>query len=79
MLYEVITGREGWIGGHNVGDEYLGLDPEFSPWRDTHVHIEGPAVQQLQAALLTDWYWATREIPPLDWMPQAAPGRNNFV
>ncbi len=75
----VVDGRLGWIGGHNVGDEYLGLDPEFSPWRDTHVRIEGPAVLQLQAAILTDWYWATRELPELDWMPQPAEDSDQHV
>ena len=35
----VVDGREAWIGGHNVGDEYLGLDPKVGPWRDTHVRI----------------------------------------
>lgn len=69
----VVDGRVGWVGGHNVGDEYLGLDPEFSPWRDTHVRIEGPAVQQLQSVALIDWYWATRTIPDLEWSPAAAP------
>ena len=65
----VVDGVTGWVGGHNVGDEYLGLDPEFTPWRDTHVRIEGPAVLQLQAAILGDWYWATRTIPELNWVP----------
>ena len=26
----VVDGRLGWVGGHNVGDEYLGLDPEWA-------------------------------------------------
>ncbi|KAA9132665.1 cardiolipin synthase [Marinihelvus fidelis] len=69
----VVDGRVGWVGGHNVGDEYLGLDPEFSPWRDTHVRLEGPVAVQLQAVFLSDWYWATRQIPVLDWQPKAAP------
>jgi cardiolipin synthase len=68
----VVDGVTGWVGGHNVGDEYLGLDPEFTPWRDTHVRIEGPAVIQLQATMLGDWYWATRKIPDLNWVPHAS-------
>ena len=68
----VVDGLTGWVGGHNVGDEYLGLDPEFTPWRDTHVRFEGPAVLQLQATILGDWYWATRTIPELNWVPTAA-------
>jgi len=68
----VVDGVTGWVGGHNVGDEYLGLDPEFTPWRDTHVRIDGPAVMQLQATILGDWYWATRTIPELNWVPASA-------
>lgn len=67
----VVDGRIAWVGGHNVGDEYMGRDPDFSPWRDTHVRIEGPAALQLQITILTDWYWATRELPELNWEPQA--------
>jgi len=70
----VIDGKTGWVGGHNVGDEYLGLDPKVSPWRDTHVRLDGPVVLQLQATILGDWYWATREIPEVNWEPQAAKG-----
>jgi cardiolipin synthase len=69
----VVDGVTGWIGGHNVGDEYLGLDPEFTPWRDTHVRLEGPVVLQLQATILGDWYWGTRKIPELNWVPQPSP------
>ena len=65
----VVDGSMGWVGGHNVGDEYLGLDPDFSPWRDTHVRLDGPVVIQLQAVFASDWYWATRELPELDWRP----------
>ena len=65
----VVDGKTAWVGGHNVGDEYLGLDPEFSPWRDTHVRLEGPVALQLQRVILSDWYWATREILKVDWTP----------
>jgi cardiolipin synthase len=71
----VVDGREGWVGGHNVGDEYLGRDPKFSPWRDTHVRICGPAVQQLQLTILADWYWATRQTPEVNGVPEPCGGR----
>lgn len=51
----VIDGRIGYIGGFNVGDEYLGLDPKFGYWRDTHLRVEGGAVNSIQRRLLTDW------------------------
>jgi cardiolipin synthase len=73
----VVDGTSGWIGGLNVGDEYLGLDPDFSPWRDTHLRLEGPVVTQLQSVVANDWYWATRTIPELNWAPRpATSGRN---
>jgi len=68
----VVDGKVTWIGGHNVGDEYLGLDPKVGHWRDTHVRIEGPAAQVAQTMFLGDWYWAKRTIPDLDWEPKAA-------
>ena len=69
----VVDGKTAWIGGHNVGDEYLGLDPEFSPWRDTHVRLDGPVALQAQAWLVSDWYWAQRELLDLNWLPEPVP------
>jgi len=51
----VVDGRVGFIGGHNLGDEYL-------DYRDTHLRVEGPAAQQIQLSFRKDWYWATRHL-----------------
>ena len=51
----VIDGTIGYIGGFNVGDEYLGENPKFGYWRDTHLRITGTAVSAIQQRLLTDW------------------------
>ncbi|MFC1531430.1 cardiolipin synthase [Gemmatimonadota bacterium] len=69
----VVDGHEGWVGGHNVGDEYMGLSPKFGRWRDTHVRIEGPAVLALQLSFVEDWHWATGVTPDVTWTPRAAP------
>jgi len=68
----VVDGVAAWIGGHNVGDEYLGKDPKFGHWRDTHLRVEGPAVQKAQLSFAEDWFWATETIPEVDWEPQLA-------
>ena len=65
----VVDGRDAWIGGHNVGDEYLGLDPDVGPWRDTHLRVSGPAVGPFQFAFLQDWHWATDGLLGLEWAP----------
>jgi cardiolipin synthase len=59
----VVDGSIGFVGGHNVGDEYLGRSAKFSAWRDTHMSIEGPAVLPLQATFFADWAWATGTVP----------------
>jgi len=74
-----VDGVSGWIGGHNVGDEYLGLDPEFSPWRDTHMRLDGPSVLAMQMVIMGDWYWATRRVPKLNWVPLPAEGSDAHV
>ncbi len=66
----VVDGRIAWIGGHNVGDEYLGRNPNFGRWRDTHIRVEGPAVIGAQLAFVEDWRWATDKLPgDLNWIP----------
>ena len=68
----VVDGQVAWIGGHNVGDEYLGKSPKFGHWRDTHVRIEGPSVLQAQISFSEDWYWAAESLPELSWTPHRA-------
>jgi cardiolipin synthase len=68
----VVDGKVAWIGGHNVGDEYLGRDPAFGHWRDSHVRIEGPAALGAQLSFAEDWYWATERQLDLNWVPVAA-------
>lgn len=70
----VVDGKRAWIGGHNVGDEYLGIDPKRGPWRDTHMRVEGPAAIEAQAVFLGDWYWASRDILRLAAVPHVVPG-----
>ncbi|MFL2099409.1 cardiolipin synthase [Desemzia sp. FAM 23991] len=51
----VIDGKIGYIGGFNVGDEYLGKDKKFGYWRDTHLKIIGNGVLALQSRFIMDW------------------------
>ena len=66
----IADGREGFIGGLNVADEYLGSHPKFGKWRDTHMGLRGPSVAALQLAFQEDWYWTSQAIPETwDWCP----------
>jgi len=72
----LVDGRNAYIGGLNVGDEYLGRNPKFGHWRDTHLEVTGPAVQCLQIAFLEDWYSSVNQIPELEWTPATAANEN---
>ncbi len=56
----VIDGNIGYVGGFNVGKEYIGESSRFGYWRDTHLRIEGEAVQTLQVRFMLDWNYASR-------------------
>jgi len=57
----IVDGTIGFTGGMNIGDEYLGRNPLFGFWRDTHLRLVGPTVLQLQQVFVEDWYFATHE------------------
>jgi cardiolipin synthase A/B len=57
----VTDGKVAFTGGLNVGDEYLGENPRFGPWRDTFLRLEGPAVEGLQGVFIEDWDFASGE------------------
>lgn len=66
----VSDGNVAFIGGLNVGDEYLGRDQRFGEWRDTHLEMRGPVVQAVQMVFLEDWFWAANRVPDLHWDTQ---------
>ncbi len=51
----VIDGQVGYVGGMNIGEEYLGRHKKLHPWRDTHLRLVGPCVGFLQERFLMDW------------------------
>ncbi|CAG7602309.1 cardiolipin synthase [Candidatus Vallotia tarda] len=59
----IVDGEYAFIGGHNIGIEYLGGKPSLSPWRDTHIEVRGPVVKQIEFVFVEDWFWATQRLP----------------
>lgn len=58
----VIDGTVGYIGGFNIGDEYLGKKKRFGFWRDTHLKIHGDSVISLQIRFFLDWRHASKQL-----------------
>ncbi|WP_240675775.1 cardiolipin synthase [Ammoniphilus sp. CFH 90114] len=58
----IVDGIVGFVGGYNIGDEYLGLNPKIGAWRDTHIKVTGSSVGWLQAQFLLDWNVASKDL-----------------
>lgn len=58
----VIDGRVGFVGGINIADRYIVGNEDIPFWRDTHIKIEGEAVNSLQVVFLIDWYFVSEKI-----------------
>ena len=70
----VIDGSVGYIGGFNIGDQYLGRNKRFGNWRDTHLRLEGSVILQLQSRFFMDWNASAKRQKvqfSLDYFPQS--------
>lgn len=57
----VVDGHIGYVGGFNVGNEYVNNGKRFKFWRDTHIRIKGEAVNELNKRFILDWDYASTE------------------
>lgn len=57
----VIDNKIGYVGGFNIGKEYIGLDPKFGYWRDTHLRVMGEAVLGLELRFILDWNYTVKQ------------------
>jgi cardiolipin synthase A/B len=58
----VIDGKIGFTGGHGVSEAWTGNGRQEDHWRETDVRVEGPIVQQLQAAFVESWRETTGKL-----------------
>jgi cardiolipin synthase len=58
----IVDSKIAWTGGFGIDDKWLGGGHKTDEWRDTNVRFEGPAVRQLQVALVAGWSEATGEL-----------------
>lgn len=55
----IVDGQLGYIGGMNIAERYY-KGFSWGGWRDTHIRIEGMAVNALQTSFFVDWHYASR-------------------
>ncbi|GAA0131089.1 MULTISPECIES: cardiolipin synthase [Bacillus] len=58
----IVDGKTGFVGGLNVGKEYIGKDQSVGFWRDTHMKVEGEIVQTLHSIFMLDWEYVSDEV-----------------
>lgn len=58
----VVDGRVAFTGGVGIAEEWCGDARNEHEWRDTHLRIEGPAVDGLQSAFIQDWAESDRPL-----------------
>lgn len=62
----IIDSKVAFLGGFNIGDEYLGKDKNIGYWRDTHTKIKGLAINDLEGRFLLDWSYANESDLDID-------------
>ena len=76
----VVDGLVGFIGGINVADRYISGDESYGVWRDTHLMVEGEAVNTLQMVFLADWYFVRQvELAEEKYFPPKIPHGDSMV
>lgn len=72
----IIDGQIGYVGGFNIGNEYLGKVKAFGYWRDTHLRIQGNALDPMQTRFILDWNQAAKKFP-IDYEARYFPMKTN--
>lgn len=76
----IIDGKVGFVGGLNIGDEYIGSSDKFEFWRDTHLEIKGEAVYSLQTIFLNDWnYVSHQDVQGSRYYPEIEVAKTSLV
>lgn len=58
----VLDGREAFVGGHCIVDDWLGNAEDGEHFADVSVHLHGPIVHSLQGAFSENWAGETGEL-----------------
>ncbi len=76
----IIDGKKAFIGGENIGDEYLGKNKKIGFWKDTGISFSGDAVLSIQQVFLNDWRQSSPEkIADINFYPSNSASANKIV
>ncbi|WP_408008666.1 cardiolipin synthase [Pseudalkalibacillus sp. A8] len=75
----VVDGKVAYVGGFNVGEEYIGKDPKLGHWRDYHLRLTGKVVEQFVKLIQWDWKKSKKEELKIKTLPSEDTGDENFA
>ncbi len=67
----VIDGQIGYTGSNNLAEAAFAIKPDFAPWVDCSIRLDGPAAKELQILFLEDWHFETGRLPEAPLSRQA--------
>jgi cardiolipin synthase len=76
---QIIDGRTVFVGGMNIGREYLGRDPKLGDWADAQLRVQGQVVEVFQQIFAEDWFFATGREYPLHHPPREESGEEKIL
>ncbi|NAY91738.1 cardiolipin synthase [Muricauda sp. JGD-17] len=57
----VVDNKIAFTGGVNISDKYIKAEGELGKWKDTHLQIKGPLVNDLHLIFLKDYFYASNK------------------
>ena len=71
----VIDGNLAYLGGSNIGVEYLSKSERFGNWKDSHMRLTGSAVAPLTLRFIMDWNFSAEKTLKRRLFPKLATHR----
>lgn len=71
----IVDSAVAFLGGLNIGDEYVEEDASGPRWRDAHLRLEGPGLTELQALFVENWFRCDGE--SFEWRTLVATDRRS--
>jgi cardiolipin synthase len=76
----VVDGDKGFIGGINIGDEWLPVEEGGGGWRDHAIATRGEVAREIRALFFRTWHRLALELAPPDVVLLTPPrGRSVYV
>lgn len=71
----VIDGKTAFMGGVNIGDEYINVDSPYGRWKDAAIKIHGSAVRSCTELFFEQWAFGSELESCTDYLDRSQPAK----